>query len=482
MSLPAMQFPIIGSDHANLLMQNLLQGQQAGINFQSQPYDLQAKELANALNKIKAQYAPQEAEANINHANAQSKLFGEQAKYYGPSAEADIAYKRAQAQKEMFDMQLIQHAKQMYENGQMGNMNPGQRNNLSQPQQEVGAIPGLLRNPLLNRDSNTQRNMPPEMGGRTNINIPSEMRDFQQTFQGQPNSQANAIESYQGPSTYEQILNKRLTGEALTPEQKVQMQAAVKKAELAAETSEQQKRRHLEQWDKKAEKGIETANLGSELRADASRLLKLSDEMRFQGPGLLGGDVDPDTRYGKFYASKEHYNFDKEKEFDQIAQKLQKAEALKGSRAITNNQLKFAETMKVNRRLGPEVRKTQISKLIATADRYEELNQFDRLARNIGMSPAEADERWAQYVAENDLVDEDGNFHFENLGNSTDYLFKPLNEMNSAKSKKTAKKLTEVQTDLKSKEFETKLKETARHYGISEDEAFQIFSERNGGL
>jgi hypothetical protein len=58
--------------------------------------DLKKSQLENALSQIKAQYAPRMNESQLAHEGAQTNLLGEQAKYFGPSAESQMALNRSQ--------------------------------------------------------------------------------------------------------------------------------------------------------------------------------------------------------------------------------------------------------------------------------------------------------------------------------------------------------------------------------------------------
>lgn len=69
--------------------------------------DLMAKELDNVFKRITNETAGEKNRADINNTKAQTGLFGEQTKWYGPKSQAEIGLHQAQSQKAALDAQKL---------------------------------------------------------------------------------------------------------------------------------------------------------------------------------------------------------------------------------------------------------------------------------------------------------------------------------------------------------------------------------------
>jgi hypothetical protein len=94
-------------------MEALQQGIKTGFTPRQMQQDLQKQQLANQLQKIALQYAPQNAQAELAykqqqapHLQAQTGLFNQQAQYYGPNIQSEIGLRNAQANLENQKAQL----------------------------------------------------------------------------------------------------------------------------------------------------------------------------------------------------------------------------------------------------------------------------------------------------------------------------------------------------------------------------------------
>lgn len=92
-----------GNPLARDMMSNIQEGIKAGYLPRNLKENLQEKQLANALQKIALQYAPQNAQADLAynqqrapHLNAQTGLIDQQAQYYGPNIQSEMALRDAQ--------------------------------------------------------------------------------------------------------------------------------------------------------------------------------------------------------------------------------------------------------------------------------------------------------------------------------------------------------------------------------------------------
>jgi hypothetical protein len=85
MPIPVQQFRPISFDEANPMLKGIRTGQQ-----------IFGTGLENLLKGIQAQYAPQMTEAELAQKLAQGRLTGEQAKWFGPTAQSEIGLRGAQ--------------------------------------------------------------------------------------------------------------------------------------------------------------------------------------------------------------------------------------------------------------------------------------------------------------------------------------------------------------------------------------------------
>lgn len=92
-----------GDVRARTMLESIQQGLSAGASPFMMMNELKKQQIANALSKVKLKYAPEMEQAELAykqamapHMNAQTNLIGEQAKYYGPNIESEMALRAAQ--------------------------------------------------------------------------------------------------------------------------------------------------------------------------------------------------------------------------------------------------------------------------------------------------------------------------------------------------------------------------------------------------
>lgn len=388
-------FQRISFDEANPLLAGMKQGQSMMQSNMMFPQDLQAKILANQIEQVKAQYAqpmaaqdltkaqqanlwnPKIWQSEIGLRGAQAGLAGQEAKYYGPKANAEIALQQAQA-------------------GQFGAETAQKKLMLQFLQQRLGqgASPAAGGTAVAGSSGGVPSGQPSSQGGTAS-----------DTQQAAPST--NSMYGIDIPQpTADDIANKHFFGtDTFSPRQK-------NSSEMV-----------MDQY-KKFQDQVASSIKGAKDATDFTQLISIFNNA-MDHSGYKGQSWGAQPSSGWRTLATPWHDYSNEQIADNMAnQMLPKAigqlhDAM-GNARFSNLDMNAATKLKFNREMNDDTRKLQTQWIGAVNNRMQEQAKFYTLMKNphLGITNTDADMLWQQYQQNFPLMSEDGkSVQHDNLGN-----------------------------------------------------------------
>lgn len=356
--------------YAPIRIGDQMRAMQEGIKNRYLPNTLQAQ-LEEQL--LKNKYYPENSEAQNRSKNAYADYVAQQARFYGPNINSEMALRGMQgqhfgAQNNLLGAQANElnfendRRKQIIENArQRSEIEAGQYNQPSS-QDANGAMTQTPGQDLLSEPTNAEYANQAVNTGNNPLYMPPE----QQKKLDQLNAEQKALESVGA-----------VKGRIETPEQK-------RAGSLDLERGKQD----IKAYEKINEGARTQSDSASEAIKQLEILKQASGKLSSRERGPLAGKVPAFSENAQVY--------------DKTSAALQKAvmDAMKGQGQMSKAKMEFIERIKPNRSMGKAASERIGDTLQAMAERSQEAQPFFTLAEKSGFNHKEAESLWTLYNRE----------------------------------------------------------------------------------